>query len=122
MYLSLVLAIMSSGRTAVKIAEHYYINGADVTLLLSESANTPQYDLNITRYNSFQSLKRILQSELTSKKYDVVIHVAAVSDYSPTGIEVNGDERKLPLEKKLDSSADSFKVILSKKQKSWQKN
>ncbi len=105
---------MSSGRTAIKIAEHYYINGADVTLLLSESAINPQYDLNITRYNSFQSLKGLLQSELTSKKYDVVIHVAAVSDYSPTGIEVNGDEMKLPLEKKLDSSADSFKIILSK--------
>ncbi len=105
---------MSSGRTAIKIAEHYYINGADVTLLLSESAINPQYDLNITRYNSFQSLKGLLQSELTSKKYDVVIHVAAVSDYSPTGIEVNGEEMKLPLEKKLESSADSFKVILSK--------
>jgi len=104
----------SSGRTAIKIAEHYFINGADVTLLLSESAINPQYDLNITRYNSFQSLKRILQSELTSKKYDVVIHVAAVSDYSPTGIEVNGNEIKLPLDQKLDSSADSFKVILSK--------
>jgi len=105
---------MSSGRTAIKIAEHYYINGADVTLLLSESAINPQYDLNITRYNSFQSLKGLLQSELTSKKYDVVIHVAAVSDYSPTGIEVNGEEMKLPLEKKLESSADFFKVILSK--------
>lgn len=105
---------MSSGRTAVKIAEYYFINGADVTLLLSESAIEPKFDLHVSRYNSFQSLKDFLQSELTSKKYDVAIHVAAVSDYSPTSIEVNGEVTKLPLEKKLDSSADLLKIILSK--------
>ena len=105
---------MSSGRTAVKLAEYFYINGDDVTLLLSESAIEPKFDLNILRYSSFQSLKTLLQSELTSKKYDVVIHAAAVSDYSPTSIEVNGVETKIPLEKKLDSSADLFKVIFTK--------
>jgi len=105
---------MSTGRTAVKIAEHYYLNGADVTLLLSESSIDPQFNLNISRYDSFQSLKTLLQSELKIKKYDVVIHIAAVSDYSPTGIEVNGKEMKLPLDKKMDSSADSFKVMFSK--------
>ena len=105
---------MSSGRTAGKIAEYYYLNGADVTLLLSESAIKPQYDLNISQYNSFQSLETLLKLELTSNKYDVVIHIAAVSDYSPTSIEVDGEEMKLPLEKKLDSSSDSFKVILTK--------
>ncbi|MCF6270096.1 MAG: bifunctional phosphopantothenoylcysteine decarboxylase/phosphopantothenate--cysteine ligase CoaBC [Melioribacteraceae bacterium] len=105
---------MSSGRTAVKIAEYFYINGADVTLLLSESAVEPELDLNILQYNSFQSLKILLKSELTSKKYDLVIHAAAVSDYSPTSIEDAGVKRKLPLQKKLDSSSDLLKVILSK--------
>jgi len=107
----------SSGRTAVKIAEHYYINGADVSLLLSESAIEPKCDLNVLRYNSFESLKALLESELTSKKYDVVIHAAAVSDYSPTSIEANGVETKIPLEKKLDSSADMLKVIFTKNSK-----
>jgi len=105
---------MSTGRTSVKIAEHYYLNGADVTLLLSESAIKPQFDLNISQYNSFQSLKTLLQSELTSKKFDVVIHLAAVSDYSPTSLEVNGENMNLPLDEKMDSSADSFKVVLLK--------
>ncbi len=107
----------SSGRTAVKIAEHYYINGADVSLLLSESAIEPKFDLNVLRYNSFESLKSLLQSKLTSKKYDVVIHTAAVSDYTPTSIEINGVETKIPLEKKLDSSADMLKVIFTKNSK-----
>ncbi len=105
---------MSSGRTAVRIAEHFYINGADVTLLHSESAIEPEYDLNILRYNSFRSLKTLLHSQLTSKKYDLVIHAAAVSDYSPTSIEANGVEIKIPLEKKIDSSSELLKVVLSK--------
>lgn len=105
---------MSSGRTAVKIAEYYYMNGADVTLLLSESTIEPKYNLHVSRYNSFQSLNALLQSELTSKKYNVVIHAAAVSDYSPTSIEANGKETKLPLDKKLNSSTDLLKINLSK--------
>lgn len=105
---------ISSGRTAIKIADYFYINGADVTLLLSESAIESMLALNVLRYNSFQSLKTLLQSELTSKKYGVVIHAAAISDYSPTSIELNGKETKLPLEKKLNSSADLLKIILSR--------
>lgn len=104
----------SSGRTAVKIAEHFYINGADVTLLLSESAVKPAFDLDLIEFNSFQSLKDILESELTSKRYDLVIHLAAVSDYSPANINVKGEIIKLPLTEKLDSSTDSITVTFSK--------
>ncbi|NOX66314.1 MAG: bifunctional phosphopantothenoylcysteine decarboxylase/phosphopantothenate--cysteine ligase CoaBC [Chlorobi bacterium] len=104
----------SSGRTAVKIAEHFYINGADVTLLLSESAVKPAFDLDLIEFNSFQSLKDILESELTSKRYDLVIHLAAVSDYSPANINVKGEIIELPLTEKLDSSTDSITVTFSK--------
>ncbi len=104
----------SSGRTAVKIAEHFYINGADVTLLLSESAVKPAFDLDLIEFNSFQSLKDILESELTSKRYDLVIHLAAVSDYSPANINVKGEIIELPLTEKLDSSGDSITVTFSK--------
>lgn len=119
---------MSSGRTAIKIAEHFYINGAEVTLLLSESAITPKLDMNILYYNSFSSLEAQLKSELAFNEYDIVIHLAAISDYSPTSIEVNGVVTKLPLNKKLDSSSESFKIIFSKNIKlvnsikAWSKN
>jgi len=119
---------MSSGRTAVKIAEYFYINGVDVTLLLSEAAVKPKYNINTISFNSFQSLKTILKSELNSEPYDFVIHAAAVSDYSPTRIEVNNDESNLPLKVKLESLTDNVKIILSKNLKlvneikSWSKN
>ncbi|MEN8194117.1 MAG: bifunctional phosphopantothenoylcysteine decarboxylase/phosphopantothenate--cysteine ligase CoaBC [Bacteroidota bacterium] len=105
---------VSSGRTAVTIAEHFYLNGDDVTLLLSESAVKPQYGLNIIPFTSFESLHSNLKSELVANKYDVVIHAAAVSDYSPVGIEANGSELEIPMDKKLDSSSDTIKVILKK--------
>ncbi|VAX20733.1 Phosphopantothenoylcysteine decarboxylase / Phosphopantothenoylcysteine synthetase [hydrothermal vent metagenome] len=104
----------SSGRTAVKIAENFYIKGTDVMLLLSESAVKPAFDLNFIEFNSFQSLKNVLRSELTLKKYDLVIHLAAVSDYSPVNINVKGETIELPLTEKLDSSADSVTVTFNK--------
>lgn len=104
----------SSGRTAVAIAEHFYINGADVTLLLSESSVKSAFDLNFIEFNTFQSLKNLLVSELTLKEYDLVIHLAAVSDYSPVNINVNGETIKLPLTEKLNSSSDAVTVTFSK--------
>ncbi len=105
----------STGRTAVKIAEHIYLLGADVTLLLSSSAiNKPCIDLTLFEFNSFQSLNNLMESELTSKRYDMVIHLAAVSDYSPVAIETKGKTLELPLTEKLDSSADSVTVTFTK--------
>jgi len=119
---------ISSGRTSAKIAEHFFINGADVTTLLSESVIKPKYDIKNISYKSFQDLKNVLQSELESEQYDLVIHAAAVSDYSPTSVEVNKTEYKLPAENKLDSNSDNFKINFSKNIKlvnnikAWSKN
>ncbi len=39
--------------------------------------------IKLMHFRFFDELKRIIIKELTSKKYDIVIHSAAVSDYRP---------------------------------------
>jgi phosphopantothenoylcysteine decarboxylase/phosphopantothenate--cysteine ligase len=66
------------------LAEKLQKLGAKVTLLLG-AVETCCLNKNIKliHFRFFDELKRIIIKELTTKKYDMVIHSAAVSDYRP---------------------------------------
>ena len=104
----------SSGNTAVKIAEYFYLNGVNTTLLLSETAVIPEFDIKIRKFNSFKSLKELLEKELNAGSYNLVIHLSAVSDYSPVSIEVNEKRMALPLIEKLNSSSEEISIKYTK--------
>ncbi|HAH60707.1 MAG TPA: hypothetical protein DCL73_01265 [Treponema sp.] len=100
---------MSTGRTAAQIADRFAAAGAQVTALLAvqsqlpESAplqeNTRQPEtgrsgsplLRLFRYETGAELAALMEKELTSGAYDAVIHAAAVSDFRPAVITVNGE-------------------------------
>ncbi len=92
----------STGRTSAIIADHFARRGADVTLLAAAAAIKPQSDCTVRTFVSGADLGRLMEEELAAKEYQLVIHAAAVSDFIPEtvimdGLEVPaGPEGKIP--------------------------
>lgn len=83
----------STGRTSSFLADCFCANGMEVTALMSERSIKPEKARVIT-YRTFRELQARLEEECKSGKYDAVIQAAAVSDYSPEIIVVDGKEYK----------------------------
>lgn len=79
-----VISNIATGETGILLAEKLHKLGAKVTLLLGpvESCCLNK-KIRLLRFKFFDELKNTLKKELRFKKYDVVIHSAAVSDYRP---------------------------------------
>ena len=76
-----VISNQSSGEMGHLIAEQFLTRGAQVTLL--EGAVTHAWknsSVKVIKYRFFDELEKNLRAEL-KKKYDYVIHAAAVSDF-----------------------------------------
>jgi len=107
-----VISNISSGLTGITIAQHAASRGADVTLLLGPACikdslacrnrKPGQAKLKIVRFKYFDELKRIIERQLDEKKYDILIHTAAVSDYRPVKV-FNG---------KIKSGKQELKIFL----------
>jgi phosphopantothenoylcysteine decarboxylase/phosphopantothenate--cysteine ligase len=78
---------LSSGRTASVLADDLTTVGHEVTWLGARDAVQPALVRRVEFYESFADLKRCLQTLLGPGDYDVVIHAAAVSDFSVAGLE-----------------------------------
>lgn len=79
-----VISNIATGQTGILLAKEAKNQGAKVTLLLGpvESCCLDK-SIKLIRFNFFNELRDRLIKELRSKKYNVVIHSAAVSDYQP---------------------------------------
>ena len=78
---------MSSGRTASRLADALITAGHEVSWLGADSAVTPERPCDMSRFRSFDDLASQLQSLLATNDYDVVIHAAAVSDFSVASVQ-----------------------------------
>jgi phosphopantothenoylcysteine synthetase/decarboxylase len=83
-----------TGRTGASVARTAWGRGHTVTLATSRPDALLEFGLNprdpgerftVLRYQTFDELATILQSQLRSSTLDVVCHSAAVSDYLPAG-------------------------------------
>ncbi len=84
---------MSSGRTAAGLVDGLAVAGHRVCWLGAENAIRPERADAINHFSSFSELECQLKSILAADKYDVVIHAAAVSDFSIDSITTcNGDQ------------------------------
>lgn len=81
---------MSTGRTASQLADELKGAGHSVTWLGATDAIRPVSVSDIETFNSFADLQTQLRSLLGTGAYDVVIHAAAVSDFSVASIESDG--------------------------------
>jgi phosphopantothenoylcysteine decarboxylase/phosphopantothenate--cysteine ligase len=97
-----VITNKSTGKTAAFICDRLAEAGVDVTYVKSEIAVDSVLALRKVNYYSFQDLQNILKNELSTEHYDMVIHVAAVSDYSPEIYDgkINSDANEITLKLK----------------------
>ncbi|MFA5287276.1 MAG: phosphopantothenoylcysteine decarboxylase [Candidatus Omnitrophota bacterium] len=79
-----VISNNATGSTGILLAEKLTQLGAKVTLLLgSVGADNLNKKIRVLHFQYFDELKALLEKELKTRKYDLAIHSAAVSDYKP---------------------------------------
>jgi len=77
-----VISNIATGRTGILLAQNLQDLGAKVTLVLGPIEScclNPK--IRLIRFKFFEDLRNIINDELRSKKYNILIHSAAVSDY-----------------------------------------
>jgi phosphopantothenoylcysteine decarboxylase/phosphopantothenate--cysteine ligase len=76
-----VISNISSGEMGHLIAQSFKKKGAQVTVIEGPVTRTlADKKIKIIKYRFFDELSRLLKQELV-KKYDIVVHAAAVSDF-----------------------------------------
>jgi len=107
----------SSGKTGVSLATELVSAGAKVTFVYGPGNEKPPKGAKIINVVSSKEMHDAVKKELKNK-FDVVIMVAAISDYIP----------KNPSKKKIKSSKTNLSISLKKSPKiinqikKWQKN
>jgi phosphopantothenoylcysteine decarboxylase/phosphopantothenate--cysteine ligase len=79
-----VISNTATGETGILLSEKLKNLGSKVTLLLGRAESCClDKKIKLIRFSFIEELKRLIQTELKLKKYDIVIHSAAVADYKP---------------------------------------
>ncbi|MCI6721689.1 MAG: phosphopantothenoylcysteine decarboxylase [Treponema porcinum] len=107
----------STGKTACKIARTLLSADSSIklTAIMAEKAEKPE-GCTVRTFRSFSDLEHILREECTAGSYDAVIHAAAVSDYSPETVIIDGKEYPAGLIPKI-SSEKSLLIKMKKNPK-----
>jgi len=77
-----VITNRSSGKMGVSIAEEALDRGAEVTVVYGLGRATPPLDAHVISVETTEQMREAVISELKSKKYDVLIAVAAAADWT----------------------------------------
>jgi len=77
-----VITNRSSGKMGVAIVEEALDRGAEVTLVYGLGRTTPPSETRVISVETTEQMREAVVSELESKKYDVVIAVAAAADWT----------------------------------------
>jgi phosphopantothenoylcysteine decarboxylase / phosphopantothenate---cysteine ligase len=88
-----VLTNTSTGETGALIAEHFSSRGHDVVLVRAKNARRAEAGCREETFGTFAELDALLRERLGAGDYDVVIHAAAVGDFSIEAIEIDGAAR-----------------------------
>jgi len=118
---------MSSGGTASRLADELSRAGHEVTWLGADSAMTPDLPCSMSRFRSYDDLASRLESLLVANEYDVVIHAAAVSDFSVASVQTEeGGLQESPSGKLSSDSEIVLRLIPNPKLldriRAWSKN
>ena len=97
---------MSSGRTAARLADELVAAGHQLSWLGAEDAIRPDTVNDLRTFYGFSDLETQLRDMLISDSYDIVIHAAAVSDFSVASLET-ADGNSMPTNQgKVSSDSD----------------
>lgn len=117
----------STGKTSAIIADYFSRQGCQVTVITAASAIKPQEDCVIRSFVSGADLGQLLEEELTTHEYQLVIHTAAVSDFIPETVIMDGVSVAAGPEGKIPSGSSmtvTFKAApkLADRIKGWARN
>ncbi len=97
-----IISNTATGETGRLIAEKLVDTGAKITLLInSENSRCLNKKIKILKFRFFDQLKKNIINELSSGRYDIFIHSAAVSDYlpaKPVNGKISSDKNSLRLD------------------------
>lgn len=107
---------MSTGKTGATIADE--LTGKfNVTLLTSKYSVQPtNSSIKVLNYSSFSDIENSISNLLQNNKYSMIVHSAAISDYSVKELEFNNLSLKPNSKIKLPSD-DEFSINLEKNPK-----
>jgi phosphopantothenoylcysteine synthetase/decarboxylase len=96
----------STGLTGAALAERFLREGCEVVYLHGAAAARPSGKARLVEFESFGDLDMKLRAELKGRRFDAIVHLAAVSDYSVRSVSV-GSRRCAPGKlAKIDSSRE----------------
>ena len=101
----------SSGKTGATLADFFSSVNNDVYYLHSEDAIIPKRVERKICYSSFNDLETCLKQIIREISFDIIIHAAAVSDFSLDKVLID-DNPHLPEEISKISSKSNLKLIL----------
>ena len=84
------LTNISTGATGGVLAQTLADHGAEVLLLHARRAPLDAIAVERDTFVTFADLEAALRGHLQARVWDVVIHLAAVSDYSVASVEIDG--------------------------------
>lgn len=106
---------MSTGATGRALAEGLAARGCEAVCLCASGVRPPEgANIAVKEFTTFLDLDAALKRLLKSGHFDAVVHLAAVSDYSPALIEAGGRELRPGRSAKLDSGAPELKLTLKR--------
>lgn len=110
------LTNMSTGRTGADLADFLHENGFQVLLLTSRFALMPKSKVKVDTYESFREIYNSLKALGKSHEFDMILHSAAISDYSIENIQTP-DGKVIPSQGKLSSQYDNISIQLKRNEK-----
>ena len=110
------LTNMSTGKTGAALADLLHDKGYQVLLLTSQYAVMPKSEVKVDTYNTFREIYNTLKALSQSHNFDMILHAAAISDYSIANIQT--PEGALPPgQEKMSSQYDNISIQLKRNEK-----
>ncbi len=110
------LTNMSTGTTGASLADYLHAQGFQVLLLTNKYAQKPQSDVKIDTYETFSDIYNTLKALAQSNAFDMILHAAAISDYSIANIQTP-DGEITPSREKMSSQYDNISIQLKRNEK-----
>lgn len=110
------LTNMSTGRTGADLADAFHDMGYQVLLLTSRFSVMPRGQVKVDTFESFQDIANTLQALGKSRSFDMILHAAAISDYSIESIETP-EGSLAPGPSKMSSNHQEISIKLRRNEK-----
>ena len=107
----------STGKTGAFLADRMTQLGAEIVLIRGHRAAVPLKKMRVDTYRTFRDLDEKLQFYLKTERFNALIHLAAVSDFSIDYIEREDGERLTPRDRGKLSSENNISLHLIKNYK-----